>query len=74
MVVAGSARPRLRRPRAAESRRRRAIFAGRPILVLFAYGGWNEMAYVAAEVRNPDKNILRPAPGHDGRDAHLPGW
>lgn len=29
------------------------------ILVLFTYGGWNEMAYVAAEVRNPRKNILR---------------
>jgi amino acid transporter len=29
------------------------------ILVLFVYGGWNEMAYVGAEVRNPRKNILR---------------
>ena len=29
------------------------------ILVLFTYGGWNEMAYVAAEVRSPEKNILR---------------
>ena len=29
------------------------------ILVLFAYGGWNEMAYVGAEVRRPEKNILR---------------
>jgi len=29
------------------------------ILVLFTYGGWNEMAYVAAEVRNPTRNILR---------------
>lgn len=29
------------------------------ILVLFTYGGWNEMAYVAAEVKNPRKNILR---------------
>lgn len=29
------------------------------ILVLFTYGGWNEMAYVAAEVKNPDRNILR---------------
>ena len=29
------------------------------ILVLFAYGGWSEMAFVAAEVRNPRKNILR---------------
>lgn len=28
------------------------------ILVLFAYGGWNEMAYVGSEVRNPSKNIL----------------
>ncbi len=29
------------------------------IFVLFAYGGWNEMAYVAAEVKNPHKNIVR---------------
>lgn len=29
------------------------------ILVLFAYGGWNEMACVAAEVKNPTRNILR---------------
>jgi len=29
------------------------------ILVCFAYGGWNEMAYVSAEVRHPQKNILR---------------
>jgi amino acid transporter len=29
------------------------------ILILYAYGGWNEMAYVAAEVREPRKNILR---------------
>jgi len=29
------------------------------ILVLFAYGGWSEMAYVGAEVHNPQKNILR---------------
>ncbi len=29
------------------------------ILVLFTYGGWNEMAYVAAEVKNPRRNIIR---------------
>ncbi|UCG31596.1 MAG: amino acid permease, partial [Phycisphaerales bacterium] len=29
------------------------------ILVLFTYGGWNEMAYVAAEVKNPRRNITR---------------
>jgi amino acid transporter len=29
------------------------------ILVLFTFGGWNEMAYVAAEVKCPDRNILR---------------
>jgi amino acid transporter len=29
------------------------------VFVLFAYGGWNEMAYVGAEVRDPRKNILR---------------
>jgi basic amino acid/polyamine antiporter, APA family len=29
------------------------------ILVLFTFGGWNEMAYVAAEVKNPARNIVR---------------
>ena len=29
------------------------------ILVLFTFGGWNEMAFVAAEVRRPNVNILR---------------
>ncbi len=29
------------------------------ILVLFTFGGWNEVAYVAAEVKNPDRNIIR---------------
>ena len=29
------------------------------ILVLFTFGGWNEMAYVAAEVKNPRRNIMR---------------
>jgi basic amino acid/polyamine antiporter, APA family len=29
------------------------------ILVLFAFGGWNEMAYVAAEVKQPKYNIAR---------------
>lgn len=29
------------------------------ILVLFSYGGWNEMAYVAAEVNHPRRNIVR---------------
>jgi basic amino acid/polyamine antiporter, APA family len=29
------------------------------VLVLFTYGGWNEMAYVAAEVKDPRRNIVR---------------
>ncbi len=29
------------------------------ILVLFTYGGWSEIATVGAEVRNPEKNMLR---------------
>lgn len=29
------------------------------ILVLFTFGGWNEMAYVAAEVKHPHRNISR---------------
>jgi APA family basic amino acid/polyamine antiporter len=29
------------------------------ILVLFTFGGWNEMAYVAEEIKRPQKNIIR---------------
>ncbi|MHC4258433.1 MAG: APC family permease, partial [Planctomycetota bacterium] len=29
------------------------------ILVLYTFGGWNEMAYVAAEVKQPQRNISR---------------
>lgn len=29
------------------------------IMVLFAYGGWSNISFVAAEVRNPHTNILR---------------
>jgi len=29
------------------------------LLVLFTFGGWNEMAYVASEVKNPKRNIVR---------------
>jgi amino acid transporter len=29
------------------------------ILVIFTFGGWNETAYVAAEVKRPERNILR---------------
>src|SRR5262245_6988312 len=29
------------------------------ILVLYAFGGWNDVSFVAAEVRNPQRNIPR---------------
>lgn len=29
------------------------------IFVLYAYGGWNDSAFVAAEVRNPERNVPR---------------
>ncbi len=29
------------------------------VLVLFTFGGWNEVAYVAAEVRHPERTITR---------------
>jgi len=29
------------------------------VFVLFCYGGWNEMAYLAGEVRDPQRNVLR---------------
>ncbi len=33
------------------------------IYVLFAYGGWNEIAFVAAEVKNPQRNLFRALVG-----------
>jgi amino acid transporter len=29
------------------------------VLVMFAYGGWSDMSYVAADVENPQRNMLR---------------
>lgn len=34
-------------------------FALAMIFVLFTYGGWNEMALVGAELRDPERNVLR---------------
>jgi basic amino acid/polyamine antiporter, APA family len=36
-----------------------ATFGLALILVLFSYGGWNEMAFLAAEMEHPERNILR---------------
>jgi len=29
------------------------------VFVLLTFGGWNEAAYISAEIRNPEKNIVR---------------
>ena len=29
------------------------------LFVLFTYSGWNESAYVSAEIKNPDRNIIK---------------
>jgi APA family basic amino acid/polyamine antiporter len=29
------------------------------VFVLFTYGGWNDAAYISAEVRNPNRNMVR---------------
>lgn len=36
------------------------------ILVLFTYGGWSEIAFVAAEVRDPRRNFVRAMAGGIG--------
>jgi amino acid transporter len=58
IIVAGMLAPSV--PPSAESR---AFTMGglklALILVLFTFGGWNEMAYVAAEVKRPRRNIVR---------------
>jgi len=33
------------------------------VLALFTYGGWNEISYVAAEVRDPRRNLVRSLVG-----------
>ncbi len=58
IVVAGlcfapDAAPALERPAQAGS------FGLAMILVLYTYGGWNDAAFVAAEVRDPARNISR---------------
>lgn len=57
LVVAPSGQPASAAPAVAQSFSWTS-FKLAMIFVLFAYGGWNEMAYVAAEVRNPQRNIL----------------
>jgi amino acid transporter len=59
VVVAGLCFAAPAAPPAAEAPAVKLDFFGAMILVLFAYGGWSEMAFVAAEVREPRKNILR---------------
>jgi len=46
-------------PQPAPAVPRSGPFALSLIMIFYAYGGWNEMAYVAAEVRDPRRNILR---------------
>jgi len=29
------------------------------VMVMYAYGGWNDVAFVTGEIRNPEKNVLR---------------
>ena len=36
-----------------------AGFGTAMLFVLFTYGGWNDAAYISAEVRNPDRNMSR---------------
>jgi amino acid transporter len=55
-AVAFSGSPAVETPTAASEPR--ADYRLALILVLFTYGGWSEVAYVAAEVRNAKRNIL----------------
>jgi amino acid transporter len=56
-VVAPEAAPA--KPAAAASGFNLGAFGLAMIFVLFTYGGWNEMAYVGAELRDPNRNVLR---------------
>jgi len=35
------------------------VFASAMVFVLFTYGGWNDAAYISAEVRDPHRNMVR---------------
>ena len=59
LVVAGLFGPSAPAEVVVAARGREGDVALAMIFVLFAYSGWNEMGCVAAEVRNPQRNILR---------------
>ena len=67
VAMVRSHRRRLRRGRTRGSAgcRRRLRRAGAPfsqlalLFVLFTYGGWNDAAYISAEVRDPRRNMVR---------------
>jgi len=46
-------------PAAAVDRQTMAGFGMAMIFILLTYGGWNESAFVSAEIRHPEKNIIR---------------
>jgi len=45
-------------PTTVEQHQPNGFYAVAMIMVLFAYSGWNEMVYVAAEVKDPRRNIV----------------
>lgn len=49
-------------------------FAMTLVWISFAYSGWNAAVYVAGEVRDPGRNLVRsPVDGDRARDPRLPG-
>ncbi len=58
-LVSPIAAPEASPPPAASSGLSLSDFGLAMVFVLFTYGGWNEMAFVSAEVKEPRKNILR---------------
>jgi amino acid transporter len=58
-IGAGAERPDAAAATATAATPSLAAVGAAMILVLFTYGGWNEAAYVSAEVKNPERNMAR---------------
>ncbi len=59
IVIAGLAAPGASTAPAQPEKFEMGAFSLALILVMWTFGGWNEIAYVAAEVKRPQRNIFR---------------
>lgn len=63
LVGSGSSAPPVPTPAAAVSTPGAASFGLAMVFVLLTYGGWNEAAYISAELKNRSRNMVRALVG-----------